>query len=48
MYEYRYVFVCYHISVSSKISSKLIFASCVRYCDRARYGVYDSVKDVGR
>ena len=32
----------------SKISSKLIFASCVWYSDRAYYWVCVLIKDVGR
>ena len=32
----------------SKISSKLIFASCVWYSDRAYYWVCVLIKDIGR
>ena len=32
----------------SKILSKLIFASCVRYSDRAFYGLCVLIKDIGR
>ena len=32
----------------SKILSKLIFASCVRYSDRAYYGLCVLIKDIGR
>ena len=32
----------------SKISSKLIFASCVRYSDRAHYELCVLIKDIGR
>ena len=32
----------------SKISSKLTFASCVRYSDRAHYEFCVLIKDIGR
>ena len=32
----------------SRILSKLIFASCVRYSDRAYYGLCVLIKDIGR
>ena len=37
-----------HSSCESKILSKLIFASCVRYSDRAYYGLCVLIKDIGR
>ena len=38
----------YTPAVRSKISSKLIFASCVWYSDRAYYELCVLIKDVGR
>ena len=38
----------YAPAVRPKISSKLIFASCVCYSDCAYYWVYVLVKDIGR
>ena len=36
------------LAVRSKILSKLIFAICVWYSDRAHYGLCALIKDVGR
>ena len=36
------------LAVRSKISSKLIFASCVWYSDRAHYELCVLIKDIGR
>ena len=38
----------YTPAVSSKILSKLIFASCVGFSDRAYYGLCVLIKDIGR
>ena len=38
----------YTPAVRSKISSKLIFASCVWYSDRAHYGLCVLIKDISR
>ena len=38
----------YTPAVRSKILSKLIFASCVWYSDRAYYGLCVRIKDIGR
>ena len=38
----------YTPAVSSTILSKLIFASCVRYSDRAYHGFCALIKDIGR
>ena len=37
-----------HSSCEFEDSSKLIFASCVFYSDRAYYCVYVLIKDIGR
>ena len=36
------------LAVRSKISSKLIFASCVLYSDRAHYELCVLIEDIGR
>ena len=44
-----YIYKCkYSPAVRSEILSKLIFASCVWYSDRAYYGLCVLIKDVGR
>ena len=37
-----------HSSCEIDILSKLIFASCVRYSDRAYYGLCVLIEDIGR
>ena len=38
----------YTLAVRSKTSSKLLFASCVWYSDRAHYWMCVLIKDIGR